>query len=428
MDDPIAGETQAGATVAFEIALEEYFKLKGKYEASLRKQMDEYRRKSIEVGIQLTNKQLYNTVKTQIRCISCNRAVGTIFMMKDRTYIAKCGDPAAPCSLDIRIKRMEAGNADTIREQLLADIREIEEKVIQLKMDLLFQYITEDAMISQFYEMRKEHQQFSDVAGQLTAQLIERDTDKETALVKSEKEFLELIETVQARMSEYLATNNTALLKEIISLYTEELMPLADEIRSTKYDHVRVELLDRSGEVMSSGFREQDKKKEIELVLVRATNTLELNEIVSDEASVLAFKTERKARKPRATGQRKPRAKKTSNVVAVDDADDADGTDMLAAALSQGAAQAPQSAVVAPPADEIEAEEEAVEEEAVEEEAVEEDGDGDGGASAQATPVAQATPSDQSVRSVESVESVESAESVAEDEQVGGIRQKLIIY
>jgi hypothetical protein len=303
-------EEDGASSVAFEIALEEYFKLKNKYEASVRKQAADYKKKAAELGLSPTPQQINSAVKTLSRCVNCSRPVGTIFSLRDRTYIAKCGDYRSPCSLDIRIKRIEAENAESIREQLMSDIREMEEKVIQLKMDLLFQYITEDTMVSKFYELRKEHQQFSDVVGQLTEQLNERRAEKGRIIETEERELVKLVEEIQAKMREYGGTNNLALLKEILSLYEDELMPTLRRIRETKYDTMRIEQLDRSGEVMASGFREQDKAHDIELVLVRADNTLEANEIISEEPEVLAYTVDKKRRATKRTTT--PRQKKTA--------------------------------------------------------------------------------------------------------------------
>lgn len=299
---------EEASNVVFEIALENYFKLKNDYEAKSRKLVEEYKKQAAELGVSISSA----TEKTIIpRCINCGRQVGTIFTLRNRTYIAKCGDYKSPCSLDIRIQRGLFNNAVKLREELLDDLREIEEKVIRLKMDLLFQYISEDSMVTEFDSLRKEHKQFADTIAQIDSEIIDREEGKMRAINTDERELVKLVEDIQAKMREYVGTNSQALLKEILSLYEDEVLPTVNRIRDNRYDNMRIEPVLHSGEILSSGFREADKIPDFEVVLVRAQDTLETNEMEIQEPVVSAYAVDKgkSVRKQTATRrqQRKPR-------------------------------------------------------------------------------------------------------------------------
>jgi len=299
---------EEASNVVFEIALENYFKLKNDYEAKARKLVEEYKTRATELGVSISSA----TQKTIIpRCINCGRQVGTIFTLRNRTYIAKCGDYKSPCSLDIRIQRGTFNNAVKLREELMDDLREIEEKVIRLKMDLLFQYINEDSMVTEFDTLRKEHKQFADTIAQIESEIIDREEGKMRTINTDERELVKLIDEVQAKMREYIGTNSQALLKEILSLYEDEVLPTVNRIRDNRYDNMRVEPVIHTGEILSSGFREADKVPDFEVVLVRAQDTLETNEMEIQEPVVNAYAVDKgkSVRKQTATRRqpRKPR-------------------------------------------------------------------------------------------------------------------------
>ena len=301
---------EEASNVVFEIALENYFKLKNDYESKSRKLVEEYKKRATELGVSISSA----TQKTIIpRCINCGRQVGTIFTLRNRTYIAKCGDYKSPCSLDIRIQRGLFNNAVKLREELIDDLREIEEKVIRLKMDLLFQYINEDSMVTEFDTLRKEHKQFADTIAQIDSEIIDREEGKMRAINTDERELVKMIEEIQAKMREYIGTNSQALLKEILSLYEDEVLPTVNRIRDNRYDNMRVEPVVHSGEILSSGFREEDKVPDFEAILIRAQDTLETNEMEIQEPIVNAYAVDkgkrRSVRKQTATPRqpRKPR-------------------------------------------------------------------------------------------------------------------------
>ena len=87
-----------------EETLNKYYNLKSSYETKKTEKKKEIKK------LGLSKKEMRDMYrKFTPKCISCNRAVGSLFetktdKLKVNTLIAKCGDNSQPCQLDIEIK------------------------------------------------------------------------------------------------------------------------------------------------------------------------------------------------------------------------------------------------------------------------------------------------------------------------------------
>ena len=150
-------------------ALNEYYKLKSKYE-------DNYHDKYIKPilrsdGKSKREKRLEYQKLPKPECINCKRNVGSIFTIKkdpqeySRTFIAKCGDLDDPCPLNIVF---DYTGRDELDKEILKhdnDIKEVKNKIISDKNNMMFGYIDQNKAVEQFNIDTTELKEITEAAG-----------------------------------------------------------------------------------------------------------------------------------------------------------------------------------------------------------------------------------------------------------------------
>lgn len=100
-------------------------------------------------------KKIY--LKKPERCIGCKRNVSSIFKKENKVYIAKCGDLIEPCPLDIRLKE----GIITLMPHIFHDskqmLQETEEDILKLKMNYVFNIISEPEMLQEFQTLKQKY-------------------------------------------------------------------------------------------------------------------------------------------------------------------------------------------------------------------------------------------------------------------------------
>jgi len=120
-----------------ESAIEEYYKIKGKYEEKVKV----IKKRIIDSKLSKRKKRAkLNTIK--IKCINCGKDGGTFFSNKNRILVAKCGN-SEPCELDIQIKKPYIITLTEALNMTDKQIDNIKESIINLKLDILFGLRTE---------------------------------------------------------------------------------------------------------------------------------------------------------------------------------------------------------------------------------------------------------------------------------------------
>jgi len=120
-------------------ALQEYFRIKQKYEAS------EHSLKRKVYKRAPTKRMARHAIQTvRMPCIKCKRKVGSKFTTTAEKYTAQCGDSQDPCSLNIQIHRGEIANYEYFLKSFQDSTMLFHEAIIRQKLDALFSYIDED--------------------------------------------------------------------------------------------------------------------------------------------------------------------------------------------------------------------------------------------------------------------------------------------
>ena len=219
--------------------LNEYYKLKQEYSKKLQTQQN-----SIMKDNTLNMKQKRDKYrKIKMKCINCARNVGTIFNNDNGILTAVCGDKANRCPLNIKINRGKFINLEDLIGVFQSGVDEIKEEIIKIKMDLLFGYEQESVTLSKFTKLKNELvNDLETVVGYKTRfiEIVSKLNNKPELNMKMTL-FYNKIATIQSTIEEFNETGRIQLIKDMVTMYETELMPLLTELRNLKYSYMAME-------------------------------------------------------------------------------------------------------------------------------------------------------------------------------------------
>ena len=137
-------------------SLNEYFKLKQKYEAEIAAN-----KKRIINNSTLSNREKRSEfMKLKPKCINCKRPGGSIFKVlfsaedsnneSYREYDARCGIISNPCNFKIKIRCGKTELITDILKNMENEIKDNKNEIIDDKNKLLFGYLTTELALDKF--------------------------------------------------------------------------------------------------------------------------------------------------------------------------------------------------------------------------------------------------------------------------------------
>ena len=222
------------------VAIEEYYTLKNDYEQSYKK-----KRKTIMIDKNITKQEKRNAIQNiKVPCVYCKRMVGTKFSTENRVLKAKCGDNTNPCPLNIEIYKGRVTRYDiTFQIWLEEHIKEYSETIVKTKLDVLFQYITEEEAVKIFQETKEELDLYK-MGYNTDFQLYLAKTtnsDVQDDLKKSMKKLLGYKNDMKKMLTQYYINKDNRNFNTIVTIYTEKVIPLVQTIRELKYKYIDLE-------------------------------------------------------------------------------------------------------------------------------------------------------------------------------------------
>lgn len=219
--------------------LNEYYKLKNEYET--KKQVV---KNNILKDDTLTMKQKQEKFgKYKLRCVNCNRNVGSIFENNDGILTAICGDKVKPCPLDIKINRGKFLLLEELLDAFQDGVEETKENIIKIKLDLLFNYKKETDVLNEFASLKSQLEEDLEAVMEYKTKLINnvKNLGNKPELKAKLDIFYNKISLIKATISEFSETGQTQLVKDTVEMYVNELKPLLIEIQALKYKYLNVE-------------------------------------------------------------------------------------------------------------------------------------------------------------------------------------------
>jgi hypothetical protein len=229
-------------------ALNEYFKLKLKYEGLIMAN-----KKKIMNNITLSNKEKRSEfLKLKPKCINCKRPGGTIFkttFFEDiekadtyREHSATCGIIADPCNLNIKIQIGKVELLPELLNYMEKDIKEYKNEIIDHKNKLLFGYLTTDEALKKFDDLKDTITTYSSLYEQYLEHYnkIVDNEDKKEEINESITETYIQIDQIKECIKKMNETNNVQYARDAVNIYNTTLLPLLSKIKNLKYNEIMV--------------------------------------------------------------------------------------------------------------------------------------------------------------------------------------------
>ena len=265
-------ETNVRRKIDYVDALKRFFKMKTEYETELRAK----KRKAFSKGVsKKEGTKLAAGIKA--KCVSCKRPVGTVFSTDVNGYTAICGDANKPCNLDIKLTRGNFELNETILSTFANAMNDTKSRIIQLKMDTLFSYVTETTSSKLFNrkieEFNKDSKIYKEELDRYN-ELYNSAHKKQMVLDKLDKIY-KINQNIRLMLEEY--ENNKGVLQTVVSIYKNDLQPELENLRRLKYD------------VVEMTYIESDSKPTISVLNQLEVATSNLEYVYGEQPSVVKF-------------------------------------------------------------------------------------------------------------------------------------------
>lgn len=230
---------------SFKDALNEYFKLKNKFENDV----NAYKKKIIN-NITLSKREKRSEfLKIMPKCVNCKRPSkkGTLFSTTFipetektggyRKLSAVCGNLVDPCNLDIEIHIGETEPLDKLITNVRNEIKTYKNKIIDDKNKLLFGLITTEKALENFdfnktyiNDLTSIYELYLDKWNKIVDNP-EKKTELEDAFILS----YENIDKIKKCIKQMNEKNDSQFAATAANIYITTLKPLLDKIRHLKY-------------------------------------------------------------------------------------------------------------------------------------------------------------------------------------------------
>lgn len=226
-----------------ESALNEYFKLKSKYE----NEVMQNKRKIINNPLLSPKEKRQAYLKLKPKCINCKRPGGSIFSVKSfpldeenkkyREFKARCGIVADPCNLNITIQSGIYNSLPEIIQKIEAEIKQSKNIIIDSKNKLLFGYITTETALQNFDDEKEIVNSYTSLLEEYLNEYISKteNPEEKKTLDESLEQSYDLINSIKGAMRQYNETENGQFVKDAVDTYINNLHPLLEKIMTLKY-------------------------------------------------------------------------------------------------------------------------------------------------------------------------------------------------
>jgi len=229
-------------------AMNEYFKLKNKYETQIMTN-----KKKIMNNSYLSNREKRSEFnKLKPKCIHCKRPGGTIFSTihadeteKEEAYRelrAFCGVIADPCNFNIVIRLAKIEWMPELLKTMEKEIKDYKNEIIDHKNKLLFGYLNTEDALEKFENIKEFISSYTSLYEQYLEsyhKIVDNDEKKQELNEAITNSYIEIqkIKDCILKMNE---TNNVQYARDVVNIYTSTLMPLLHKIRNLKYNETIV--------------------------------------------------------------------------------------------------------------------------------------------------------------------------------------------
>jgi hypothetical protein len=255
---------------------------KTKYETKAKEARNNAREKAVNLGL---DEKHARKMARELRpkCVNCKRPVGTIFKMREDRLLAYCGDSKDPCPLKIEIFKGRFESDDQFANYTAKSLLETKEQIICQKMDVLFNYSSEEETVTKFKDLIEEYNLFAFLhKTDLETREDKRFNVHKRELIKAKiKKIADIKTAMNAHTEEYESSGNRDELNAAMNIYIREYMPEINNLRMMKYSVMEM--------IVTSA--DTDKETPIMVLNQSAASLRQLETLHGEVPKVLKFVT-----------------------------------------------------------------------------------------------------------------------------------------
>jgi|TARA_Y100000992_G_scaffold36234_2_gene20295 hypothetical protein len=226
-------------------SVNDFYKLKGKYEGILRRK----KQKIINNPTLSKSDRRKMWANEKIKCINCSKPVGTFFSVKNRRLIAHCGalnNPSSnfePCKLNIDIQLPSVTTLQETINNFNKYKEEDKEAIIQTKLKLLFGFLSENEALNLFENQRKEYNEDQETYNDYLELFVSIHNSKQkremiqNLITKKETIITEIKNLIKSGSID----NMIPIIRDTTIMQVNQLDELIIRIRELSYDYYGVE-------------------------------------------------------------------------------------------------------------------------------------------------------------------------------------------
>ena len=223
-------------------ALNEYYAYKHQYDNKFEE--DKSAVKNSDALTMSQKRAKIMRIKRNRKCVACGQSGGTHFTNEDGVLRAPCGNRSQPCSLRIEIVKGKFMSLEELADASLRTADVLKDQIIKTKLDLLFNYVTEEEALRQFEKDRAALDQALGLYGGFRQKYLDvvRNEGRREEADALTAEFYAAVQAFKDALMQGADSNQDSLFaRDAVALYVGTIEPLNQKLMETKYVYNAVE-------------------------------------------------------------------------------------------------------------------------------------------------------------------------------------------
>ena len=231
-------------------ALNEYYGYKHRYDQRFEEDKNAVKHSDLLTLSQKRAKIM--RIKRNRKCVSCGQSGGTHFTNEDGVLRAQCGNRSQPCSLRIEIVKGKFMSLEALANESLRTADVLKDQIIKTKLDLLFNYTTEEEALRQFEKDRAALDQALELYGGFRQKYLDvvRNAERREEVDALTAEFYAAVQEFRDRIHSHSGSSSgqdPSVVRDAVAHYVGKIEPLNRALMEKRYVYNAVERDPRSG-------------------------------------------------------------------------------------------------------------------------------------------------------------------------------------
>jgi hypothetical protein len=221
-------------------ALNEYYGYKHNYDERYEEQKNAIKESSLTIQ---QKRAKIMQLKRNRKCVACGQSGGTHFTNEDGVLRAQCGNRSQPCSLRIEIVKGKFMSLEELANASLHNADVLKDHIIKTKLDLLFNYTTEEEALRKFETDRAALDQALDLYGGFRQKYLDvvRNPERREEVEALTAEFYAAVQEFKEMVKMGADSNTESFVNDAVALYIGKIEPLNNKLMETKYVYSAME-------------------------------------------------------------------------------------------------------------------------------------------------------------------------------------------